>query len=86
MNLKQMNKKQEIISKMKEKNGFCIISIDEYGKLSSPKIGIPYGGPTKEITIYRNSVEELLIEIDNMSDRIKERYGSPYGNATCKWS
>ncbi|MCP4969703.1 MAG: hypothetical protein GY932_03785 [Arcobacter sp.] len=82
-----MNRKQEIKNKMnKSPGGLCCISVDKDGNLTSPVFGIPYGGPTETITIYRNSVEELLQEIDRMSTHIKRKYGSPYGNQTCDWS
>ena len=81
-----MNRKQEIKDKMKTSGGLWCISVDRNGKLSSPKLGTAYGGPTEEITIYKDSVEDLLKEIDNMSNHIKKIYGSPYGNQTCEWS
>mgnify|MGYP003677549933 FL=1 len=79
-----MNKKQEIKNKMKEVESFCCISIDRNGKLSSPIFG--GSGPTHGVvTIYRDSIEELLEEITNYSYE-KVRYGSPYGDQTCEWS
>jgi len=77
-----MNRKQEIKNKMKK--GFCCISVDQNGNLTSPVFG--GSGPTDSITIYRDSVEELLQEIDVMSMHIKKKFGSPYGNQTCEWS
>tara|TARA_R110000822_G_scaffold262253_3_gene386647 strand:+ start:190 stop:432 length:243 start_codon:yes stop_codon:yes gene_type:complete len=80
-----MNKKQEIKDKMKKsQGGACCISVDQNGKLTSPIFG--GSGPTDSVTIYRDSVEELLQEIDVMSMHIKKRFGSPYGNQTCEWS
>ena len=79
-----MNRKQEIKDKMKTNEGFCCISVNENGELTSPVFG--GSGPTNTVTIYRDSVEELLQEIDVMSMHIKKRYGSPYGNQTCEWS
>ena len=79
-----MNKKQEIKNKMKKSGNFCCISVDRDGNLTSPVFG--GSGPTETVTIYRNSVEELLQEIDVMSMHIKRKYGSPYGNQTCNWS
>ena len=79
-----MNRKQEITNKMITNEGFCCISVDRDGKLTSPIFG--GSGPTDTVTIYRDSVEELLQEIDVMSMHIKKRYGSPYGNQTCEWS
>jgi hypothetical protein len=80
-----MNKKQEIKDKMIINEGFCCISIDPSGKITSPVFG--GSGPTHGVvTIYRDSVEELLQEIDVMSMHIKKRFGSPYGNQTCEWS
>ena len=81
-----MNRKQEIKNKMRKSEGFCCISIDKNNNLSSPIFGTPYGGPTEKVTIYKDSVEDLLEEIDNMSEYFKEKYGSPYGNQTCNWS
>ena len=81
-----MNKKEEIKNKMKKSGNMCCISVDRNGNLSSPKFGTAYGGPTEEVTIYRDSVEDLLKEIDNMSNHIKKIYGSPYGNQTCNWN
>lgn len=81
-----MNRKQEIKDKMIINEGFCCISVDRNGKLSSPIFGTAYNGPTEEVTIYRDSIEDLLKEIDNMSNHIKRIYGSPYGNQTCDWS
>ena len=80
-----MTKKQEIKDKMKTSGGFCCISVDRNGNLSSPVLG--GHGPTHGVvTIYRDSVEDLLEEIDNMSVYIKKRFGSPYGNQTCEWN
>ena len=79
-----MTKKQEIKDKMVTEEGFCCISVDQNGKLSSPIFG--GSGPTDTVTIYRDSVKELLQEIDVMSIYIKRKYGSPYGNQTCNWS
>ena len=79
-----MNKKQEIKNKMKKSGNFCCISVDRDGNLTSPVFG--GSGPTETVTIYRNSVEELLQEIDVMSMHIKRKFGSPYGNQTCEWS
>jgi hypothetical protein len=79
-----MNRKQEIKNKMKKDGGFCCISVDQNGNLTSPVFG--GSGPTDSITIYRDSVEELLQEIDVMSMHIKKKFGSPYGNQTCEWS
>ena len=80
-----MNRKQEIENKMKTDEGFCCISIDPSGKITSPVFG--GSGPTHGVvTIYRDSVEELLQEIDVMSMHIKKKFGSPYGNQTCEWS
>ena len=79
-----MTTKQEIKNKMKKEGNFCCISVDQNGKLSSPIFG--GSGPTETVTIYRDSVEELLQEIDVMSMHIKRKYGSPYGNQTCNWS
>ena len=79
-----MNKKQEIKNKMKKSGNFCCISVDRDGNLTSPVFG--GSGPTVTVTIYRNSVEELLQEIDVMSMHIKRKFGSPYGNQTCEWS
>ena len=80
-----MNKIQEIKDKMIKNEGFCCISVDRDGKLTSPIFG-GYGPTHGVVTIYRDSVEELLQEIDVMSMHIKKRYGSPYGNQTCEWS
>ena len=79
-----MNRKQEIKDKMKTNEGFCCISVNENGELTSPVFG--GSGPTNTVTIYRDSVEELLQEIDVMSMHIKKKFGSPYGNQTCEWS
>jgi hypothetical protein len=79
-----MNRKQEIKNKMKKSGSFCCISVDQNGNLTSPVFG--GSGPTETVTIYRDSVEELLQEIDIMSMHIKRKYGSPYGNQTCNWS
>ncbi len=80
-----MTKKQEIKNKMnKSPGGLCCISVDRNGVLSSPVFGD--SGPTDTVTIYRDSVEDLLKEIDVMSMHLKKRYGSPYGNQTCNWS
>ena len=81
-----MNRKQEIKNKMKKSGGFCCISVDKNGNLSSPIFGTAYGGPTEAVTIYKDSIEDLLEEIDNMSNHIKRIYGSPYGNQTCEWN
>jgi len=81
-----MNRKQEIKNKMKKSGGFCCITIDRNGNLSSPIFGTAYGGPTEAVTIYKDSIEDLLEEIDTMSNHIKRIYGSPYGNQTCEWS
>ena len=81
-----MNKKQEIKDKMIINEGFCCISVDRNGKLSSPIFGTAYGGPTEAVTVYKDSIEDLLEEIDNMSEYFKQKYGSPYGNQTCNWS
>ena len=79
-----MNRKQEIKNKMKKEGNFCCISVAQNGNLTSPVFG--GSGPTDSITIYRDSVEELLQEIDVMSMHIKKKFGSPYGNQTCEWS
>ena len=79
-----MNRKQEIKNKMIKEGNFCCISVDQNGNLTSPVFG--GSGPTNSITIYRDSVEELLQEIDVMSIHIKKKFGSPYGNQTCEWS
>ena len=79
-----MNRKQEITNKMIKNEGFCCISVNENGELTSPVFG--GSGPTNTVTIYRDSVEELLQEIDVMSMHIKKKFGSPYGNQTCEWS
>ena len=81
-----MNRKQEIKEKMKKSGGFCCISVDKDGNLSSPIFGTAYGGPTEAVTIYKDSIEDLLEEIDNMSGYLKQKYGSPYGNQTCEWN
>ena len=81
-----MNRKQEIKNKMKKSGGFCCISIDKNSNLSSPIFGTAYGGPTEAVTIYKDSIEDLLEELDNMSNHIKRIYGSPYGNQTCEWN
>ena len=79
-----MNKKQEIVDKMKRNEKFYCISIDKNNKLSSPVFGGK--GPTfGVVTIYRDSIEELLESIDNYIYKEK-KYGSPFGNQTCEWS
>ena len=82
--MNKTNKIQEIKDKVKLDGGFYCISVDQNGNLTSPVFG--ESGPTDSITIYRNSVEELLEEIDTMSNHIKRIYGSPYGNQTCEWN
>ncbi len=79
-----MNKKQEIVDKMKRNEEFYCISIDKNNKLSSPVFGGK--GPTfGVVTIYRDSIEELLESIDNYIYKEK-KYGSPFGNQTCEWN
>jgi len=79
-----MTKRQEIKDKMREVESFCCISIAPNGRLSSPIFG--GSGPTHGVvTIYRDSIEELLEEITNYSYK-KVRYGSPYGNQTSEWN
>jgi hypothetical protein len=79
-----MNRKQEIRDKMRRNAVFYCISIDEELKLTIPVFG--GSGPTHGvITLYRDSIEELIKSIDNYTYREK-KYGSPFGNQTCEWS
>ena len=79
-----MTKRKEIEDKMRINSNYYCISVDTNGKLTTPVFG--GSGPTYGVvTIYRDSVEELLEEINNYSYK-DVRYGSPYGNQTCEWS
>ena len=83
-NNKDMNRKQEIKDKMREVESFYCISIDQELKLTIPVFGET--GPTHGVvTLYRDSIEELVEDISNYSYKAS-KYGSPYGNQTCKWN
>jgi len=79
-----MNRIQEIKDKMREVESFYCISIDQELKLTTPVFG--GSGPTHGVvTLYRDSIEELVEDISNYSYK-ESKYGSPYGNQTCKWN
>jgi len=76
--------KREIIEKTKADGIYLTISIDRAGNILIPSNKLNYLG-SGIITIYRETLEELIEEVNNNQCYDKE-YGSPYGNRTCEFS
>jgi len=76
--------KQEIINKVKEDGIFLTVSIDRAGNILTPSNKLNYLG-SGVITIYRETLEEIIEEVNN-NQCYDKKYGSPYGNTTCKFS
>ncbi len=76
--------KQEIINKVKEDGIFLTVSIDRAGNILTPNNKLNYLG-SGVITIYRETLEEIIEEVNN-NQCYDKKYGSPYGNETCKFS
>jgi len=78
------NIKQEIINKVKEDGVYLTVSIDRAGNILTPSNKLNYLG-SGVITIYRETLEEIIEEVNN-NQCYDKKYGSPYGNETCKFS
>ncbi|MCP4971148.1 MAG: hypothetical protein GY932_11190 [Arcobacter sp.] len=78
------NIKQEIINKVKEDGVYLTVSIDRAGNILTPSNKLNYLG-SGVITIYRETLEEIIEEVNN-NQCYDKKYGSPYGNKTCKFS
>lgn len=76
--------KQEIINKVKEDGIYLTVSIDRAGNILTPSNKLNYLG-SGVITIYRETLEEIIEEVNN-NQCYDKKYGSPYGNKTCKFS
>jgi len=76
--------RREIIEKTKANGMYLTISIDRVGNILIPSDKSNYLG-SGVITIYRETLEEIIEEVNN-NQCYDKKYGSPYGNETCKFS